>query len=491
MLSFNFKAWLWTTGLEHQPGPGGQGVQRLFRRLCSKTTVAACPPPAPSAMQRERDEFVQSIPEATPPAEPCTGLTIIESKNITNFASYAEGLAQRRADVTFFQEHCTSKAAMARFAFDFSSMHGRQLHFTGPDPNRSQPCAGVGAIALSNDTCLPLAARCPKFAKFTDLGRAQLMAHGKGKAAKVCHWYNIYGYTGSHGNAAKAAATDSIFQAILSDHSLRGVGPTFIVGDINADPDDLPTLTDMLATKGWTDLGAAAATWGHPASQPTCITKQSHAATRRDYIFCNANALSLVRGLVVRAGDLCPTHSTVEVHLALDAPAFTINKLRHIVPLDSLVQDAFIHLYGAPPERPASDDILSDSWSRAHPDDGSPTAPLQHALASDFRFLKQTYEDKHAEFIFMQRQHIDAHLMNASSIMHSSIQSGELDRFWEIYWATIELAVLDFTHFSHQGREQEALGRARPTVRKVTQQPLFAAELEGNYEAQQPSWLFH
>ena len=126
MLSFDFKAWLWTTGLEHQPGPGGQGVQRLFRRLCAKTSVAACPPPTPSALEIERELFVQSTPDAIPPVEPCPGITIIETKNVTNFSSYAEGLAARRADLTFFQEHCASKAAMARHAFDFSSLHVRQ-----------------------------------------------------------------------------------------------------------------------------------------------------------------------------------------------------------------------------------------------------------------------------------------------------------------------------------------------------------------------------
>ena len=491
LLSFDFKAWLWTTGLEHQPGPGGQGVQRLFRRLCSKTTVAACPPPTPAPIERERALFLQSTPDAITPGEPCKGLTIIETKNVTCFSTYAEGLASRRADVTFFQEHCASKAAMARHAFDFGRLHGRQLHYTGPDPNRSQPCAGVGAICLSSDTCLPLAARCPKLARFIELGRAQLIAHGKGKAAKVCHWYNIYGYTGSHGNASRAAATDQIFQAIVSDQALRGVGPTFIVGDINADTEDLPTLSELLANHGWTDLGAAAATWGQPASQPTCITKQSHAATRRDYMFCNASALGLVRGLHVRAGDLCPTHSTVELHLALDAPAFDMNKQRFITPLDELVQDAFVHLYGSPPERPASDDLIATSWSRAHPDDASPATFVQHAIDSDFRFLKQTYEDKHAGFLHLQQQHIDAHLLTVAPILLSSIQVGDLDCFWATFWATIELAILDFTHFSHQGNEKEALGRGRPTVRKVTHQPLFAAELEGNHEAPQPSWLLH
>ncbi len=45
---------------------------------------------------------------------------------------------------------------------------------------------------------------------------------------------------------------------------------------------------------------------------------------------------------------MCPTHSTVEVHLALDAPAYSMYKQRFISPLDGLVQQAFHHLYGDP-----------------------------------------------------------------------------------------------------------------------------------------------
>ena len=114
MLTFNFKAWLWTPGIEHQPGPRGQGVQRLFRRLCAKTTVASCPPPAPSQAHSGRADFAHALPDSLPPIAVSPGITIVETKNITSFASFAEGLAQRRADVTFFHEHCASSATMAR-----------------------------------------------------------------------------------------------------------------------------------------------------------------------------------------------------------------------------------------------------------------------------------------------------------------------------------------------------------------------------------------
>ena len=91
----------------------------------------------------------------------------------------------------------------------------------------------------------------------------------------------------------------------------------------------------------------------------------------------------------------------------------------------------------------------------------------------------------------MQRQHIDAHIRSITPNLQLAIQTGNLDWFWETYWATIELAIFDFTNFSHKGTEQDALGRGRSTIRKVTHQPLFAAGLEGNHETQQPSWLLH
>ena len=132
---------------------------------------------------------------------------------------------------------------------------------------------------------------------------------------------------------------------------------------------------------------AVASLASKPACVSTCITKRSNEATRRDYIFCSSAALTLVRGLHVRAGDLCPTHSTVEVHLALDAPAFSMNKQRQITSLDHLVQSAFKHLYGEPPAPLDSDDILLKSWTMANPDDAAPTSFILKTLKDDYRYL--------------------------------------------------------------------------------------------------------
>ena len=122
---------------------------------------------------------------------------------------------------------------------------------------------------MATDTLFELEPRSARLASFQQLGRAQLAAHGKGKAGGLCHWYNIYGHSGSHGNATKAEATNSIVAAILEDYQLRGPGLAFLVGDVNAEPADLPALQELLQNLGWTELGAAAAMWGQPASAPT------------------------------------------------------------------------------------------------------------------------------------------------------------------------------------------------------------------------------
>ena len=75
--------------------------------------------------------------------------------------------------------------------------------------------------------------------------------------------------------------------------------------------------------------------------------------------------------------------------------------------------------------------------------------------------------------------------------MQHALAEGNLDAFWEVYWANIELAVASFTAFAHDGSELTALGRGKSLVKKVTIQPLYASGLEGNHETPEPSWLLH
>ena len=64
---------------------------------------------------------MHALPDPMPPLLPPPGITIVETKNVTNFEAHADGLAARHADLTFFQEHCATAATMARFAHRFQA----------------------------------------------------------------------------------------------------------------------------------------------------------------------------------------------------------------------------------------------------------------------------------------------------------------------------------------------------------------------------------
>ena len=125
------------------------------------------------------------------------------------------------------------------------------------------------------------------------LGRALLFAYGRGKAGKVLHTYVVYGHTWGHTDQWAANRTSAIIQNCLDDHALRPEGACLIVGDVNADPADVPAIKCTLQ-QGWSDLGAQADQWGQPPCAYTCLAQQALQPTRRDYAFANATAIQLV-----------------------------------------------------------------------------------------------------------------------------------------------------------------------------------------------------
>ena len=145
LLSIDFRSWFWSTCIEQQTGPPAPAPTPLSRRLRAKQAIPSCPPPAlpHSGNQAPIVEQLALIQSTCPPEPalppPAAGIAVIETKNVTNFESHAEGLAHRPADLTFFQEHCGSTTTMNRFKRQFRSIHSKQLIFTGPDPNCVQP----------------------------------------------------------------------------------------------------------------------------------------------------------------------------------------------------------------------------------------------------------------------------------------------------------------------------------------------------------------
>ena len=100
-----------------------------------------------------------------------------------------------------------------------------------------------------------------------------------------------------------------------------------ISGDINANADDIETLSDMLLTGGWTDVGAHGQRWGARKCEPTCwATNASLQGTRRDYIFVNAPLLPYVVRFGVCPLDELPTHATLQVLLQKPAEDYVSMK---------------------------------------------------------------------------------------------------------------------------------------------------------------------
>ncbi|MFM7984483.1 MAG: hypothetical protein ACKPKO_34675 [Candidatus Fonsibacter sp.] len=107
--------------------------------------------------------------------------------------------------------------------------------------------------------------------------------------------YNIYGFPGGHQDKHKAGRTDAIFAAARQEMAERGDTYVAIVGDLNAELDDVPSASSLLLQAGWADLGAhpARAVQGGPI--PTCFAAiGSPDGNRRDFVLVDPLLLTLI-----------------------------------------------------------------------------------------------------------------------------------------------------------------------------------------------------
>eukprot|EP00973_Karenia_brevis_P038453 5303805-Karenia_brevis.AAC.1 len=80
---------------------------------------------------------------------------------------------------------------------------------------------------------------------------------------------NVYGWTNGHTDAQARTRTDSMISMILNEFSQLPEGPRLIVGDFNADVENLPTLDAVVEEGKFVDLGAQAHVFNQPPTQPT------------------------------------------------------------------------------------------------------------------------------------------------------------------------------------------------------------------------------
>ena len=234
--------------------------------------------------------------------------------NITHIATTLPLLVQR--GLTFFQEHSLPDCSHPAFVRLASGAKRRLL--LGPcDPESKRPSAGVGAIhplSLQLCTTRPITAR---FAKAVRLGRVRRFALPTGFKGVVV-FYVIYGWTGGHTCARAARRTNKLIDAVCPEAVAQRDLCTFICGDLNADPADIPTIQWLLVQQHWCDVGAQAQLWGEAAGGPTCVAPNASTGTRRDFVFANPAAASAVCGFRLSEEQSFPTHRPLRIGTRLD-----------------------------------------------------------------------------------------------------------------------------------------------------------------------------
>ena len=65
---------------------------------------------------------------------------------------------------------------------------------------------------------------------------------------------NVYGWTGGIKGSKEAARTDDILTIARMQFRKMPKGPALICGDLNGNLDAFPSILEMIAEEGWTDI---------------------------------------------------------------------------------------------------------------------------------------------------------------------------------------------------------------------------------------------
>jgi len=212
------------------------------------------------------------------------------------------------------QEHSAPESEWTQ-AMRTLNAQGRRAILGCLDPETTKPLAGVGVIYRAGERIIRVKAVTTKFAAAVATGRLDHYAIDIGHPTTLS-CYNIYGWSGGPQNTRLAKRTNGLFECAIDEIDAQPLGPACIVGDINGDPEHFKALLELLKHRGWTDLGAQAHRYGSEPNTATCRVRGSE--TRRDYIFCNPEAIDLVHEFKVVQTDDFPVHA--HLHVTLKSP---------------------------------------------------------------------------------------------------------------------------------------------------------------------------
>ena len=124
----------------------------------------------------------------------------------------------------------------------------------GPtDPELGKAAAGVGTISPKGINFYPLTNPTKDYLDAEASGRCMILCADLGGCTLTCA--NLYGWTGGTVGSKEAARTDDLITIVRMQFSKMPAGPKIICGDLNGSREAFPTIGEMIAEEGWTDIG--------------------------------------------------------------------------------------------------------------------------------------------------------------------------------------------------------------------------------------------
>eukprot|EP00973_Karenia_brevis_P022644 3116630-Karenia_brevis.AAC.1 len=159
--------------------------------------------------------------------------------------------------------------------------HKIHAFLTHTDPENVNHTGGVGTLFRPKVKCMKLRPNTEGFLAAQSTGRVQLVAVMlPGNITLIIA--NIYCWTNGHTNQIAADRTNSLMSVIFEELQTHPRSPKIILGDLNADTDDIIALQQRLDDSEYIDLGNSMAhNEGNVAM--TCFSPNNTHPTRRDF----------------------------------------------------------------------------------------------------------------------------------------------------------------------------------------------------------------
>ena len=161
--------------------------------------------------------------------------------------------------------------------------------FSGLDPELRHNTGGVGGLCRHPHRLFDVQPITDDFSKLVEGGRVTLLGLDIGLTTPVL-CFVFYDWTGGRHDGVAAKRTNHLMAAISQKAEAHPQYLCCAVGDLNADPQDLPDLNDFLESNVWIDVGAKAEMVGGEHKDPCpCIFFASSISFSRMFIRSSAS----------------------------------------------------------------------------------------------------------------------------------------------------------------------------------------------------------